>query len=286
MGSRRSRSIVEMRVHLEVPALEPDGGTKLRLGGMALRNGLLVHGPGHWAVAVRGRDGAIKVASGEKPRLRGRLAELPWVRGVARLGEAFALIPLVKRRLPELQLPFEDVKVALAMVASSGLAAALRRTGPATIAREGAVAMLGMAPTALALRGSDLAAYHGVEHKAIAAYEQGTDASVASKEHDRCGSNLVLPMMVSTVAGNAIARAVLKSRGPLVSAGVTVGSAALAVELLAWTERHRETSLAHALKFPGAEMQRLFATREPSDEQLDVGRVAMAEILRIEAPAA
>ena len=26
---------------------------KLRLGGMALRNGLLVHGPTHWAAAVR-----------------------------------------------------------------------------------------------------------------------------------------------------------------------------------------------------------------------------------------
>ena len=28
---------------------------KLRLGGMALRNGLLVHGPTHWAAAVRAR---------------------------------------------------------------------------------------------------------------------------------------------------------------------------------------------------------------------------------------
>ena len=40
---------------------EPD---KLRLGGMALRNGLLVHGPTHWAAAVRTDDGEIKVASG------------------------------------------------------------------------------------------------------------------------------------------------------------------------------------------------------------------------------
>ena len=30
---------------------------KLRLGGMALRNGLLVHGPTHWAAAVRDPDG-------------------------------------------------------------------------------------------------------------------------------------------------------------------------------------------------------------------------------------
>ena len=33
--------------------------TKLRLGGMALRNGLLVHGPTHWAAAIRTRDGQI-----------------------------------------------------------------------------------------------------------------------------------------------------------------------------------------------------------------------------------
>ena len=34
---------------------------KLRLGGMALRNGLLVHGPTHWAAAARRPDGTIGV---------------------------------------------------------------------------------------------------------------------------------------------------------------------------------------------------------------------------------
>src|SRR5213076_2170120 len=58
---------------------------KLRLGGMALRNGLLVHGPTHWAAAVRTQDGEIKVASGRKPRLGGRALErIPGVRGVAK----------------------------------------------------------------------------------------------------------------------------------------------------------------------------------------------------------
>jgi len=32
----------------------PAGTSKLRLGGMALRNGLLVHGPTHWAAAELG----------------------------------------------------------------------------------------------------------------------------------------------------------------------------------------------------------------------------------------
>ena len=34
--------------------------------------------------------------------------------------------------------------------------------------------MLSLAPAVLALRGGELAAYHGVEHKAIAAYESPT----------------------------------------------------------------------------------------------------------------
>ena len=45
---------------------------QLRLGGMALRNGLLVHGPTHWAVAVRNKAGEIEVASGAKPSVRPR----------------------------------------------------------------------------------------------------------------------------------------------------------------------------------------------------------------------
>ena len=44
--------------------LMPVPEDKLRLGGMALRNGLLVHGPTHWAAAVRANDGDVKVASG------------------------------------------------------------------------------------------------------------------------------------------------------------------------------------------------------------------------------
>ena len=50
------------------------GGAALRLGGMALRNGLLIHGPNAWAAAARTPDGAIEVASGPKPSSRPRRA--------------------------------------------------------------------------------------------------------------------------------------------------------------------------------------------------------------------
>ena len=36
---------------------------KVRLGGMALPNGVLVHGPHAWACAIRAEDGSIRVAS-------------------------------------------------------------------------------------------------------------------------------------------------------------------------------------------------------------------------------
>jgi uncharacterized protein YqhQ len=255
---------------------------KVRLGGMALRNGLLVHGPSYWAVGLRAADGSVRVESGEKPRIRARVADLPGVRGVARLAEAFALLPVIKRQVPEVQLPFEDARVLAAMAGSSLVSAATRRLRPRTTANELLLAALGIAPAALALRDSDLAAYHGVEHKAIAGYEQDTDAALVPKEHDRCGSNLVAPMIVSTVAGNLLVRSVLGLRGPAASALVTVAGMAVSVELFAWSERHRETALAQAFRRPGYEMQRLFATREPTSEQLEVGRVAMAEILRRE----
>jgi len=257
----------------------------VRLGGMALRNGLLVHGPDHWAVALRSRGGPIQVESGRKPRVRGALSTLPGLRGLARLGEAFALLPVIKRRVPEVQLPFEDGKVLAAMAGSSLLSAAFRRAGRRGPGGELMVAALGLAPTALALHDSQLAAYHGVEHKAIAAYEQGTDAADAAKEHDRCGSNLVAPMLISTVAGNVIVRSVLGMRGPVAGVAVTLAGLAASVEMFAWSERHRESPLAQAFRRPGYEMQRLFATREPSSEQLEVGRAALAEILRLEAPA-
>ncbi len=209
---------------------------------MALRNGLLVHGPTHWAAAVRTRDGEIAVASGPKPDLGSKAAErLPGVRGVVKLAEAMAVIPLVKRALPEARLPMQDARTLGAMGAAALAGQAVRTAARSVAAREAAVAMISLAPALMALRSGDLAAYHGVEHKAIAAYEEDGDAADAVKEHDRCGSHLVAPMLTAAALGNvAVRRAGL--RGPAAEAAVGLGSAAVAVEVFAWTERHPDSS--------------------------------------------
>lgn len=255
---------------------------KLRLGGMALRNGLLVHGPTHWAAAVRREDGTIAVASGAKPRVEGPVGRIPGLRGVVRLGEAMAVIPLVRRALPEAKMPFQDATVLAAAAATAAAGVAVRRRVRG-MAGETALAALSLAPSLVALRGGELAAYHGVEHKAIGAYEQGAaDAREATKEHDRCGSHLMAPLLAANLAGTALLRRAVDKPSTLAGAAVQIASLGAAVEVFAWSERHGDTALARALRRPGHELQRVLGTREPTEHQLEVGRAALAEILRVE----
>ena len=255
----------------------------VRLGGMALRNGLLIHGPTSWAAAARAGDGQVELASGPKPVLApGLAARLPLLRGPLKLGEAFALIPLVRLRLRSARLPFEDPRVIGTMLAASTLARALRGRR-SSAAGELAQAALGLAPALVALGDRDLAAYHGVEHKAIGAYETGSDdPSTASKEHERCGSNLVAPMVVLSAVGQLLVDWLLEDPGPLARTAVGVASISVAAEMFAWSERNPDTELARAFHRPGHEIQRLIATKEPTPEQLEVGIAALGEILRIE----
>jgi uncharacterized protein YqhQ len=251
---------------------------------MALRNGLLVHGPTHWAASVRRRDGTIATASGRKPHLSG-FEKVPGARGVIRLGEAMLVIPLVKRALPDAQLPFQDVKVLGTMAAATVGGRLVRHRGSGPGAEAAAVA-ISLVPSFVALKGGDLAAYHGVEHKSIAAYENDTpDAADAAKEHDRCGSHLMAPLLASNVAGAALLRRVVHRPGPAAQFALGLASLGLAVEIFVWSERHAGSRTARALRRPGHELQRLLGTREPTEHQLEVGRAALAEILRAEAPA-
>jgi uncharacterized protein YqhQ len=251
----------------------------VRLGGMALPNGVLVHGPTAWC-AVRLPDGSLEVASARKRFLASRVRN-PLLRGPAKLAEALSLLPAVRRALPEARLPFERPAVAAAMVGSVVAVRAVRgsdRVGPA--AQELASGLLSFLPAGLALRGGDLAAYHGAEHVAIGSYEHGAPRA---KEHERCGTHLVAPLLAATAAGNVLAaRAPASARGPA-RLLAQVGAVAAAVETFAWMNRHPDTPLARALARPGHELQRRFATKEPSPEQLEVAEAALRACLELEA---
>lgn len=259
----------------------------IRLGGMALRNGLLIHGPTHWSAAVRRSDGELVVASSRKPKLApAAVAKIPGIRGPVRLGEAMLVVPVARLKMRAMRLPYEDIKVLLA----AGLSSALSRLGRGRLGtgakKEAALQITGLLPALAALTDRDLTAYHGAEHKVIGAHERGLDdPAPVPKEHDRCGSNLIAPLMLLSIGGTVLVERLFDRPGPIVRGLTSLAGASLAVEMFAWSERNKEHAAARAFHAQGRAIQRYIATREPSPAQLEVGMAALKEILRVEAAA-
>jgi len=59
-------------------------------------------------------------------------------------------------------------------------------------------------------------------------------------------------------------------------------SAGAAMEVFRWMSRHPESPVSQALSWPGHALQRGVTTAEPSEEQMQVARAALSEILRLE----
>src|SRR4051794_25120703 len=197
---------------------------------MALRNGVLVHGPTTWACAVRLPEGAIKVAA-ERKKLIGNTVENPILRGPARLLEAMAVLPTLKRRLPEAKLPFQQRRIIGAMLASAVGVRIVRGSRLTPVAKELAAGMLALSPAMLSLRGGELAAYHGAEHISIGSYEHDEPRA---REHERCGSHLLGPLLASSAIGATLAaKAPPQLRRPA-KAAAPLRAVAAATELLRW----------------------------------------------------
>jgi uncharacterized protein YqhQ len=252
---------------------------KLRLGGMALANGVLVHGPTAWACAIRTEDGELKVAAKRK-RLRASNVESPLLRGPVRLLDAMAIIPQIRRALPEAKLPFQRPAVLATMFGSATVVRLLRGSssvGPA--AQELVSGLLSVAPAAMALRGSDVAAYHGAEHISIGSYEQGKRAA---KEHNRCGSHLIGPLLATTAIGNTLAAHAPEHLRKTARLGAQVAAVAASTEIFGWMVRNPDNRLARALAKPGHELQHRLATVDPTPEQIEVAEAALAACLELE----
>jgi uncharacterized protein YqhQ len=248
---------------------------------MALANGVLVHGPRYWACAVRHEDGGLEVASGLKP-LRAAEIENRLIRGPARMAEIFALLPEIRRRLPAAQLPFQRPSVAAAMVGSAAAVRLVRGSKLSSAAQEILAAALAVGPAAVAMRGSNLASYHGAEHISIGTYEHGEERA---KEHERCGSHLLGPLLLTSAIGNALATRAPARLRPAARAAAGVGAIAASVELFSWMVQNERNPIARALAKPGHELQHRFVTADPTPEQLEVANLALDECVRLESAA-
>src|SRR5712691_2653179 len=252
---------------------------KIRLGGMALPNGVLVHGPASWACAIRHDDGRIEVAA-EYKRFRATNVSTPFLRGPARLAEALAVLPQIKRALPAAKLPMQSPRVLASMIGAAVVVRGIRESGrlrPA--AQELLSGLLSLAPAALAMRGSELAAYHGAEHISIGTYENGAGAT---KEHERCGGHLIGPLVATSAVGNVLAGLAPERARSSARAAAQLGALAASTEIFGWMTRHPDHLVAQALAKPGHELQHRLSTAEPSEEQLEVAEAALAACLALE----
>ena len=128
--------------------------------------------------------------------------------------------------------------------------------------------------------------YHGAEHRAIHALENGdplTRVTLARwpTAHPRCGTEfLVVVILVSIVTFSLVGR--LDPIPTVISriAGIPI-VAGLAYEILRLLGRYRTNPIARALAAPGIAVQRI-TTRKPDDGMHDIAIVALTAAIEAE----
>jgi uncharacterized protein YqhQ len=287
------------------------------VGGQAVLEGVMMRGPGNWAVAVRTPSGTIAQVSRpiHSAMARHLVFRLPVIRGVIALGESLAigfraLAISANYAAQEEDADGEAVETELsrgalifAFAVAIGFAVMLFKVTPALITHwlpirstgwfvivEGLIRVsIFVAYLALISLLPDLRRvfqYHAAEHKAINAYEAGEPLEPEivqrySLIHPRCGTAFLLWVMV--IAVFVFAFFGRPAWYWLVATRILLLPviAGLAYELIRFAGKHQGNRPLMTLLAPGLWLQRL-TTRQPSLDQLEVSIRALREVLQLE----
>ena len=287
------------------------------VGGQAVLEGVMMRGPGNWAVAVRTPSGEIAQVSRsiESRMARHRVLRLPIIRGVMALGESLAigfraLAISANYAAQEEGEEGDEVSTELsrgalifAFAVAIGFAVMLFKVTPGLLTEllpisgtgwfvivEGLIrvsifiAYLGLISLLPDLR--RVFQYHAAEHKAINAYEAGEELEPETVQrfsliHPRCGPAFMLWVMVLAVFVFAFfgrpAWYWLIAERILLLPLI----AGLAYELIRFAGKHQGNRILMTLLAPGMWLQRL-TTRQPTLDQLEVSIRALREVLTLE----
>jgi len=286
------------------------------VGGQAVLEGVMMRGPGNWAVAVRTPAGSIAQVSRpiDSAMARHRLLRLPILRGVVALGESLAIgfraLAISANYAAqeegddgEVQTELSRGALIFAFAIAIGFAVMLFKVWPALItdalpikATGWFVVVEGLIRVTIFVLYLSLISllpdlrrvfqYHAAEHKAINAYEAGEELEPElvqrySLIHPRCGTAFLLWVMVIAVFvfaffGRPAWYWLIATRILLLPV-----IAGLAYELIRFAGKHRENRIVMTVLAPGLWLQRL-TTREPSLDQLEVSIRALEEVLQLE----
>jgi uncharacterized protein YqhQ len=280
------------------------------MGGQAVMEGVMMRGERTWAVAVRTLDGDIEIEVHDAPRWAERWSKFPLVRGVVTLAESLtlgfkALSWSANKQVPEEeQLSSKAIgwTMAVAMIVFTGIFILLPAFGARGVHRvlplhgfwlhgaEGALRLgLFIGYILLIGRMADIKRvfqYHGAEHKAIAAYENGVEVTPESAqrfttEHVRFGTNFLLTVMVITIVvyaffGRPALPLLVASRVLLIPL-----IAGISYEIIRFAARHMDKRWMRVLMRPGLALQKL-TTRQPSLDQLEVAITSLKAVMTAE----
>jgi uncharacterized protein YqhQ len=290
------------------------------VGGQAVLEGVMMRGPGNWAVAVRTPSGDIAEVSRPIDSLmaRHKLLRLPIIRGVMALGESLAIgfralsisanyaaqeEPKEGEDPQEVSTEISRGALIFAFAIAIGFAIALFKVTPGLITSalpikgtawfvivEGLirvtifVAYLGVISLLPDLR--RVFQYHAAEHKAINAYEDGAplEPEVVQRYsliHPRCGTAFMLWVMVIAIFVFAFFGRPALQWLILERILLLPLIAGIAYELIRFAGKHQGNRVLMTLLAPGLWLQRL-TTREPTLDQVEVGIRALKEVLRSE----
>ncbi len=125
--------------------------------------------------------------------------------------------------------------------------------------------------------------YHGAEHKAVFAWEDGQDLTVEnvrnySTRHPRCGTSFILFVMIVSILvfsllgrPDFLHRVIYKILLMPVIAGISY-------EAIRFTGKFSRFKLVQVLSWPGLALQKI-TTREPDDDQIEVAIAAMKKVV-------
>lgn len=122
--------------------------------------------------------------------------------------------------------------------------------------------------------------YHGAEHKAVFAYEQGLalnyeNTQKQSPRHPRCGTSFIMiVLIVSIVILSLVPRNPDFALNLLARISVLPLIAGLSYEVLKWTARYQKHPLLKILTFPGI-LTQYITTKEPDEKQIEVAIAAL-----------
>jgi uncharacterized protein YqhQ len=290
------------------------------VGGQAVLEGVMMRGPGNWAVAVRTPSGEIAQVSRsiESQMARHWVFRLPIIRGVMALGESLAigfraLAISANYAAQDENGETEDGKevatelsrgaLIFAFAVAIGFAVLLFKVTPGLLTEllpikgtgwfvivEGLIRVsIFVAYLSLISLLPDLRRvfqYHAAEHKAINAYEAGEELEPETVQrfsliHPRCGTAFMLWVMV-------IAVFVFAFFGRphwywLIAERILLLPliAGLAYELIRFAGKHQGSRVLMTVLAPGMWLQRL-TTRQPTLDQLEVSIRALREVLKLE----